>query len=487
MDYRRTAARTPPSLGLDRAKREMIMNRYLTGPRERVVLFFVIACYTAFFQWMYVYYLYPTWAYLGFDYNPPPNRYLLLAWLLSLFPILWMPLTLVRPSQLAYWVLYITVLIPSMFVPLYMGLNSLNEIAVLMGVLFVGFAITGLSYSLPLLNFRRPNIPSRLFWQIVGAFGIGLAVWMVVVFRHHIKIVTFSDVADLREAANDVAEGSNVTYAFMTLTGAINPFLMGCGLYYKRWGLFGAGMIGQFLVYSVGGTKGSVVSVLFITGIYLLLKGGAQHFALKFSGAMLALMAGLCAWYYLDGFLPGTILTVALFVVLNRTLSINGVLTAQYFDFFQKNPLTYYTHIKGINWLWSYPYRYPVGQEIGLAYAGTTDLDSTAHFWATDGIGGFGLPGILFVSVLCAIVFWILDSAARRQDPRLAALVTTYSAYNLANISLFTTSLSGGLGLLILFLYWMPRPNPASILNSAKPPRRNPGPSGQTAAAPVGG
>jgi hypothetical protein len=465
----------------------MITNRHLTGPKQRVVLLFLSACYTAFFQWMYIYYLYPTWAYLGFDYNPPPNRYLLLAWLLSLFPILWMPLNLVRPSQLAYWALYITVLIPSMFAPLYMGLNSLNEIAIMMAVLFVGFAITGFSYFLPLLNFRRPNIPSRLFWQIVGGLSIGLAVWMVVVFRHHIRIVNFSDVADLREAANDVAEGSNVNYAFMTLTGAINPFLMGCGLYYRRWGLFAAGMLGQFLVYSVGGTKGSVVSVLFITGIYFLLKNGSQHFALKFSGAMLALMAGLCAWYYLVGYLPGTLLTVALFVVLNRTLSINGVLTAQYFDFFQKNPLTYYTHIKGINWLWSYPYKYPIGQEIGLAYAGTTDLDSTAHFWATDGIGGFGLPGIILVSVLCALVFWFLDSASRRQDPRLAALVTTYSAYNLANISLFTTSLSGGLGLLILFLYWMPRPSAASLLSSTESQRRKAAASRQISAAPGGG
>ena len=47
-------------------------------------------------------------------------------------------------------------------------------------------------------------------------------------------------------------------------------------------------------------------------------------------------------------------------------------------------------------------------------------------------------------------------------DPRLAALVTTYSAYNLANISLFTTSFSGGLGLLIFFLYWMPSPVPGT-------------------------
>jgi hypothetical protein len=433
------------------------MTRFLAR-RPRTLLLCLVGCYVACFQWMYVNYLYPTWAYFGFDYNPPSHYYLALAWLLSLFPLLWMPLNLVRPSQLAYWVLYITVIIPSMFVPLYIGFNTANEVSKLMVVLFVGFAITGFSYRLPLLSLRRPNLPSPLFWRAVICVSATLAVWVLIVFRHHLKFVTFSDIYDLREAANDVAEGTNINFAFMTLTGAINPFLMGCGLYFRRWWLFSAGVLGQLLIYSVGGTKGSLISILFISAFYLLVKRGSRFFALKFSAAFVVLLGGLCSWFAVAAFQPGIALTLALFVILNRTLSINGLVTAQYFDFFQQNPFTYYTHIKGISWIFPYPYRYPIGQEIGLAYAGTTDLDATAHFWATDGIGGLGLPGILLVSVLCALVFWMLDSASRRQDPRLSALVITYAAYNLANISLFTTLLSGGLGLLIFFLYWMPDP-----------------------------
>jgi hypothetical protein len=55
--------------------------------------------------------------------------------------------------------------------------------------------------------------------------------------------------------------------------------------------------------------------------------------------------------------------------------------------------------------------------------------------------------------VVCGLLFWAIDSAAKRHDPRLAALILTYAAYNLANISLFTSLLSGGLALLIAFLY----------------------------------
>jgi hypothetical protein len=77
--------------------------------------------------------------------------------------------------------------------------------------------------------------------------------------------------------------------------------------------------------------------------------------------------------------------------------------------------------------------------------------------WATDGLGALGLPGILVISAVCALVFWAMDSAARGHDIRFAALATTYAAYNLANISIFTSLYSGGLAILILTLFFMPR------------------------------
>jgi len=176
------------------------------------------------------------------------------------------------------------------------------------------------------------------------------------------------------------------------------------------------------------------------------------------SGAVL-LLGGACFSYFLAGYSPGPIHMFALFLILMRTLSTGGLVTAQYYNFFQHNPLTHLSHVKGVNWFIAYPYRYPIGQEIGVAYAGTTGLDATAHFWAFDGIAGFGLPGVILISLLAALVFWMLDSAAQRQNPRLAAVLICYAAFNLANISIFTSLLSGGLALLILFIYLMPPEN----------------------------
>ena len=430
----------------------------------RARLFAIVALYIACFQWIYLHYLYPTLDYLGFDFNPPGAVYVALAWTFALAPCLWMPLRLTRPSQLAYWVLYVTVLIPSMFVPLYAALEPPREVAALMLALLAGFLIVGAGYRRPLAVPGCGRFSPARMAKAVAALGGGLALWMLVVYGHHLQIVGFNEVYDLRDRASDLAEGTAVNYAFMLLTGAVNPFLMGYGLFCRtRWMVF-SGIAGQLLVYAVGGTKGSILSIVFIPAMYALLRIRRLSFGVKIASAFLAVMLGFLALFRALGEQAGDLASLALFVVFSRTLGMGGLLTAQYYHFFQRNPFTYWSHIKVVNWFVHYPYQYPVGQELGIAYAGSTALDATAHFFATDGLEAAGLPGILLISLFCAGVFWLLDSAAQRHDPRLAALVTTYVAYNLANISIFTSLLSGGLGLLIVVLYLM---KPARLAPSA--------------------
>jgi len=438
--------------------------------RQRMLLVFGVSVYVALFQWMYEYYLYPTWDYFGFHFEPPRWPYLALASVLGVTPSLWMPIKLTRPSQLAYWVLYITVFIPSMFVPLYAGLDTPAEISLLMVTLYAGFAVMGGCYQVPLLRLNPARISRQAFWKGFGLIAGALAIWMIVVFRGHMQFLSFNNIYDLRDIQNELSEGTLVNFAFMLLTGAFNPFLMGCGLIYRRKWLFLAGILGQLLVYSVGGTKGSILSIAFISGFYVLFKASRSPFALKLVLGTLALVGGLCVSYVLAGYDPAPLQwhSVALFVVLMRTFSSNGLMTAWYYNFFQSNPHTFYSHVRGVNWFVHFPYERSPALEIGSVYMGGNDADPTAHFWAIDGIGAVGLPGVLLISAFCALVFWALDSAARKHDPRLAALVTCYAAYNIANISIFTSLYSGGLAILILALYLMP----AETVSPWKEPER---------------
>src|SRR5437660_12882612 len=103
----------------------MIMELVVNQPRshrERLWLVLAIFPYVCCFHLVYVYYLNREVVYFGFVYEPAALRYVALGWTLSVLPSFWMPLRLARPSQLAYWILYVVVLIPTMLVPLYVNL-----------------------------------------------------------------------------------------------------------------------------------------------------------------------------------------------------------------------------------------------------------------------------------------------------------------------------------------------------------------------------
>src|SRR6185437_15902566 len=136
--------------------------------KRRAWLVFGIMTFVGSFQQVYLKWLYPVFGYYGFEHSHPKTGYLFLAWGLSVVPALWMPIKLTRPSQLIYWVLYLSVFIPSMFVPLYVGLQNAPEVASLMLALFAGLAITGLSYFVPLLTFRPPPVSLRAYQWVSG-------------------------------------------------------------------------------------------------------------------------------------------------------------------------------------------------------------------------------------------------------------------------------------------------------------------------------
>ncbi|MGB2677796.1 MAG: hypothetical protein WAN12_12000 [Candidatus Acidiferrum sp.] len=424
--------------------------------QRRAMLICIVIAYIGCFQWIYIHYLYPIFGYFGYDFNVPATAQVFLAWFLAVLPSLWMPIELTRPSQLIYWILYLTVVIPSMFVPMYAGLDSPGEITVLMIALCLGFAVAGLSYLFPLLPLRFYQVSNRSFWLGLATLAGLLLTWMVAVFHGHMQLVSFENVYDLRQSAGDIVDQSSANYSYMWLSGAISPFLMGWGLFYKRRWIFILGVAGQVLVYSTLAAKSCLLSILFTIAFYFLFKIRRTAFALKFCLVGLLVIGISCVSYSVAGENPSALHLLFLAVVVQRMLSSGGLATAQYYDFFQRNPLTYLSHVKGISWFVHYPYKYPIGQEIGLAYSGTTDLDATAHFWATDGLEAFGVPGILFVSLLCALLFLVLDSVAQKHDVRLTALLICFAGLNLANASIFTSLLSGGLALLMLFIYFMP-------------------------------
>lgn len=429
----------------------------MTISKQRIWLIAGVFAFVGLFYWVYVTWLHPTFGYIGFHYVAPGIGDQVLALLLSVLPALWMPMNLQRPSQLICWILYLVVLIPSMFVPLFAGLHAVENVRMLMLVLFAGFSIVCTAQRLPPLKLPALRIPLPVFWAGYWIIFAGLVLWVVAVYRGHFQLVGLGAVYEsLRFTGKDVAQGTGVGYAVMWLSGSFVPFLMSWGLVRKRVLPLLVGVAVLVLLYSTAGLKSILTSAVLTPALYFTMRGDRIPFATKVIWALVVLFTALNLANLAVGELSHSHLLLSA-IVFARTFGGPGLLTAMYHDFFSDNPLTYYSHVKGINLFVAYPYQSGIGYEVGYTYSGRLELNSNAHLWCSDGLAALGFPGVLLISLLCAVVFWLLDSAATGHAPAFSITSVNFAALNLSNASLFTTLHSGGLLFSILLLYLIPR------------------------------
>jgi hypothetical protein len=453
--------------------------RQKKGPLvARLFLLLGVAAFVAAFNWAYVSWLSPIYGAEGFLFNEPRLSYLMQAVVFSVAPSLWMPIVLTKPSQIIYWILYLTAFIPSMFVPLYTAFQPDYEVAKLLTAMLAGLALIGLGYRLPLMR-RRP-VPASpvVFWATLSFCAVLLLVWVLYTFKGRLQFVSFENVYEVRLSATDVNQLAG--YAIMWLTSAINPFLIAWGLTNRKKALVLIGAAGQIFLYTTTAAKGVILSAGLIPLFYLALLGKNALIGLRIIWGTVALFCVLISINLVYGGEPGDIGHWPSFLVFARIFGIPGMSTAVYHDFFTDHPLTYWSHVKGINLLITYPYDRPVPMVVGLFMSGNAELCANAHPWCQDGLAAWGLPGILVASLLCIPVFWMLDSAASGHELKFAATLVSFTAANIGNESVFTVMFSGGLFLIIIILYFLPRRHAvkARAVDALASPALSPRPSG---------
>jgi len=414
--------------------------------------------YCASYQWAYVKWLSPVWGYTGLTYKSPDPILLLIAYVLAAVLCVLSPLKLRRPSQVIYWILYFTVYIPGLLSPLFMQLDSGLILLLLELGLTCGMLLIALSYRLNLVNVRRYPINRQLFWTIFFISFALLNVVLLVVFKGNLHFASLKEVYHTRAGGSIVTQQNPaIGYVSLLLSNVMNPLLMAYGLKTRRRGLVVLGVLGQVLIYSTAAMKSILLSPLIIIMLYYSLKKDRGGWVPKLGllcAAMFFVLAALAI-----GHKEGIFFTLAS-ITLFRSFGLPGCFIGQYLYFFEHFPHTYFSHIHGVNLLISNPYSMSLGMEIGNFYSGVGKGsqigNANANFFAFDGIAGFGLPGILIMGVVCAAMFWVLDSCARKNIVAFSASALAPCAIALSNGSLFTNFFGGGIMLWMLLFLVMP-------------------------------
>jgi hypothetical protein len=417
--------------------------------------------YIAVFVGTYFAFTASSWDYWGMGIDPNWRAAEMLLFVaLALWPAFLLPAKVQRPSDMFLMLQYSLVYVPTLFLAQHSRLPVLDSESrnVLYLALTIGMAI--------MIWARRTWRPLKLPWLAVrpGLLWTGLFVLLslslvalTALLGGNFRLVRLDEIYDVRSGVDEIIEASGSHlggYPFFWANNVFLPLLFAYAMFRRSVAWMLVVILGFVFLFGVWGAKMSLLAPIYLLLFFLVL-------GLRQSLIMPAIFVGMSSLLLVPMFMPnvgllGVVREWWIAIVHARTFTIPSLLVVQYLDFFQQHPLTFGSHITGINLLIDYPYDIDISRTVGYHYYGHL-VTSNVNFWAQDGIAGIGAAGVPLASLIASIVLWFADSAAA--GLRMRFVGTALGAVFLAFLttSIFTTLLTGGLFLISVFFWLLPR------------------------------
>jgi hypothetical protein len=422
---------------------------------RRITIVLGAIAYIAAFQWAYATILVGLYAYEGFQYHDVP-AIISATWVLALLPSLWMPTRLVRPSQLAYWFLYLAVIVPVCVVTVHSYPGDPQAGVRTAAWIVCAFAVLGLIYLVRPAAIPHYRLPPQQLWVailLLSTLSYGL---IFSSFGVQFHLTTLSEIYSVRSEYKTGLDNGNifVSYAVDWQALVLNPLLIIVGLITRRKLLTSLGIIGQLLIFSFTGFRTVLFSTTLVIGL-LIICGSLPRFGIRMLAGWTVTVAAATALYLWSGslFLSG--------LIVERLTGLPGLLTGFYFRYFTHHPKMMLSH-SVLRGSFDNPYGAGPPTIIGSVYFPQWGAYANANLWA-DAFANFGIWGVFAFTLILGVVFWFYDSITLDLDLRLAALMLAMPSLSLANAGLLTCLLTHGLGFACVVMYYLPNRVPAPL------------------------
>jgi len=430
---------------------------------SRVKVLIAAAIYILVYIAMYILFVEPIYDYFGLGLREDLSVFegvflVILAWL----PSFLLPLRLRKPSDFLVSLQYLLIYVPAVWVAFNASLPRLEKaiawqlIAVMLVAIVLQLAANRWLRILPLRIHRLQRPLFISFLLVICLLGLG---YVAVLLGHNFQLVSLERIYDLRnESAQTLVDaGSAIAgYIFNWLTGAILPFVMALALMRRSWLLGAIAVAGYIFLYGVWGSKATLLAPMAIMAFFWLFRDSRRLLPRQLIGGFCVMLLLPIILTTMDKQARDFPMGWLISLVHQRTFSSSALLITQYFSFFQTHSHTHGSHIGLVGLFVNYPFDQGVPTTVGLSMYGSP-VTANVNYWAQDGISSFGLWGIVSIAVLASFVFWVLDCVAYGLDPRFTTLCVAFAAMNLSDTSLFTTLLTGGMGIIMMSFAFSPR------------------------------
>lgn len=436
-----------------------------TQPRSVKLTFIVLTGWASSGLLIYGHatYIGPVFGYLGMPYTAMSYEEYLQLFVLIAISALFLPLKWTQVADFLVWLIFFFTYIPSITMTASMGILSSSSTLFLESSLTIGFCLLAWIATIQVEPFKPVRVRRTEFWIFLLTLAFWLLLWIIAQNHTTMNIVSVDDIYTQRFAGAETVGAS--AYAMGIIGNTVAPFLMSYGIYKKKLLVVAGAILAEVIVYSVQAQKFVLLSVLYIPAFYFLL-GGRKNLdeprRVPISRAGMVALGLLVFSVFVsigrtqEDVVAGGVLQRACDIVLVRLFALPGALVAQYANFFEYYPITYFAHVGIGKFFMTSPYLREVSLEVGAFLAnGLTGMNANANTFASDGVTSFGLIGPVVAGVLVGLVLSLLNRFAGRNETPLLAIASAPFVFAIGETSVFTSLLTGGgvMTMIVLYLY----------------------------------
>lgn len=411
---------------------------------RKSTIFVSLILYRLILDYSYKEILFPTWGYQGFmlEFN---TLHIFLSWcfLLALSPLIIKIFRKDGVSSSVVSILILTSMIPTTTI---IGFSNYNLEYVILMFLYWGVLLSFTNYIPPIVykEFKTGNhkyLNNILKYVLI--FSVVYISYVYTQFRFHFG---FFDVYDLRLEAREFPIPILLAYT-LSAANTILPIIFIYTLIKRKIMLSIVISIVIMLNFGIAGGK-SVILLLFIALIgYFFVRNFNRVTWLPW-GIMALVVASILQFKLVGS-------TLLSFFVIFRTIFLPSRINYIFYDFFSTRELDYFRQ-SILKWTgFDSPYQENIAFLIGYWDMGENGGRANSGLFS-DAYSNMGLVGMLVLPLLVVLTLKLIDGAMKGVDSRVSFMVSVAVSLNLLSLPLSTALFTGGLLLLILYLYTIP-------------------------------
>lgn len=409
----------------------------------RVLSFLFILAYAYTINWSYRNVETTLFEYQGLRYSPPAIELVIFGYILVALAFFFMPNRMKKPSDMAVWITFVTLVVPMCFFPFHVTTLERMEMVKLVVPVIAAFGLYAVLLRLPPIDVN-PIQCSRRGFTLVLLGAIICFTFMVAAMNGFRLELSLEDAYARRLEAREIATGGSLGgYALAWLGGSLAPLAITYGVYRKLPILIIAGVVGLLAIFSFSGTKQSLFTPLIMMLLFALVRKGRASFNILIpAGAICLILMSAFMWVKMKNPILSESFT-------RRLIVSKGVSTTFYYEQFREDPKLMRDSIFAT--LIGLPAVTSKARIVGMRYGFGENDNYNANAWASM-FGNFGYPGLFLVSIVAAMILRVVDGMARHGNFEVLCVFAAFFAIVWGEQAIETTLLSSGVLISLILL-----------------------------------